>query len=372
MIVLGETLSETFTLPSLTTGQTFTRVASYINQVSSVFAPTFTEISGGAYRYSYTPAVAGFFEWVGTSSTSSEKVTINFDVEATGVTVTVSAATSGALTRTLQKLRRDIADKLDDYVALTATANGNAGATTLIDTYHINAGTEHFNGRDLLCINGTNAGLKRRITATVDTTGTLTLNSALTAQTLTNDTFDVFNRRGVGFPAERYTRAINNAINAAFPSAVIQVDATITGAFDADTPEIVIPAAVTEVITLEAQDSNGDWHVVPKARSRGGDGWFADPSDGGLRLHGARAWATDTLSLRVFGYGRQDELSAESDTCAIRPEFIVAHAAYHLALAAVGNNEMSLRVNNLKKELDEQRIAISVLREPHTAKVRAA
>ena len=372
MWVLGETIQESFTIPSLATGQTFTRTASYVNGVSTVFAPTFSEVGGGVYRYSYTPAVAGSFEWSGTA-TAGDVITLNFEFESTtSITVVISAASSGALTQTYQQLRERLADKFEDLVQLTATDAGNAGKTTLIDTYHVNPGTEHFNGRDVLCTSGSNNGLKRRITGTADTTGTITLNAALTAQTAANDTFDVFNRRGRGFSIEQYNRAINNAINDAYPSAVIAVVANITGAFDADTPEITIPASVTEVVSLEAQDDTGNWHIIPKARSRGGEGWYADSDAGQLRLHGRNAWDVDTLSLRVHGYGRQGTLSAESDTCVIRPEFIVAHAAYHLALGAVGNEDMAVRVNSLKRELDEQRVAIRRLREPSGAKVRAA
>lgn len=367
--VLGETVSQTFYTGN--TGETFTRVASYINGASSVWNPTIAELGSGYYRWSYTPSVAGSFEWSGTGSAGSP-LPINFDVEATGVTVTVSAATSGALTQTFAQLRQRLADKFEDLVQLTATANGNVGKTTLIDTYHINPGTEHYNGRDVLCTSGTNAGLKRRVTGTADTTGTLTLNTALTAATATNDTFDVFNRRGRGFTIDQYNRAINNAINDAFPASVIEVVATITGAFDVDTPEITVPSSLVEVSALEAQDSTGDWRIVPKARSRGGDGWYPDKASGQLRLYGRNAWTVDTLSLRVFGLGRQATLSAESDICAIRPEFIVAHAAYHLALGAVGNEDMAVRVNSLKRELDEQRVMIRKFREPSSAKVRPA
>lgn len=284
----------------------------------------------------------------------------------------MATATTGQLTRTFQQLRQQTADKFEDLVQLVATASGNVGATTIVDTYHINDGTEHFNGRDVLSTHATNnPGLKRRVTATNSTTGTITLNSALTTQTATSDTFDVFNRRGRGFTIDQYNRAINNAILAAYPGAVIQVVASITAAFDVDTPEITVPASVTEVITLEAKDTSGDWHVVPKARSRGGEGWWPDQNAGQLRLHGRNAWDVDTLSLRVHGYGRQDVLSAETDTCAIRPEFVVAHAAYSLALGAVGNEDMAIRVNSLKRELDEQRVAVRKLREPSGAKVRS-
>lgn len=359
----------------------FSTVEAYqVSAAGTTAAVTLTEIGAGEYRISFTPTTptsGSDLQWtahvVYNSGGVFREFSETYDVTAAASTVTVvSTATSGALTQTFAQLRQRVADKFEDLVQLVSTANGNVGKTTLIDTYHINPGTEHFNGRDVLCTSGTNAGLKRRVTGTADTTGTLTLNAALTAATATNDTFDVFNRRGRGFAIDQYNRAINNAINDAYPSSVIAVVASITGAFDADTPEITIPAAVTEVTSLEAQDSRGDWHIIPKARSRGGEGWYADADAGQLRLHGRNAWNVDTLSLRVHGFGRQGTLSSESDTCVIRPEFIVAHAAYHLALGAVGNEDMAVRVNSLKRELDEQRVAIRRLREPSTAKIRAA
>ena len=88
-----------------------------------------------------------------------------------------------------------------------------------------------------------------------------------------------------------------------------------------------------EVNDLEAEDSNGIWHQIPQARTRGGAGWFADGALGQLRLHGTNAWTVNTMNLRVFGQGRQGRLSADSDLCALSPKFIVAHAAYHLALS---------------------------------------
>lgn len=76
--VVGSPVQESFYLGP--TGQTFTRTASYVNGVSTVFAPTFTEIGGGFYRYTYTPAVAGAYEWIGTGSNGSP-IALNFSVE---------------------------------------------------------------------------------------------------------------------------------------------------------------------------------------------------------------------------------------------------------------------------------------------------
>lgn len=366
--VLGETVQESFEVAGAT-GQTFTRTASYINGSATTFNPTFTEIGGGFYRYAYTPAVAGSFEWTGTA-TNGDGVTINFDVEATGVTIVISSAATGGLTQTRAQLRRLVAKRFGDHTALVATANGTT--TTILDTYHVNDGTHHFNGCDIICLNGTNANLRRRVKATATSTGTLTLNSALTAATATSDTFDCFNRAARGYTAEQYDDAINAAIIDAYPAGMIHVVATVGTAFDAETPEVTVPAALVDVTDVELQDSDGDWHIVPKARARGGDGWWADKAAGQLRLHGRAAWMADELTLRMHGLGRQDTLSTDSDVCALNVEYIVAHAAYHLALGYVGNDDMAVRVNDLRSQYNAARSRMRTYRPPHAARVRAA
>lgn len=282
----------------------------------------------------------------------------------------MATASTAQQTQTLLELRRAVADRFDDYTLLTSTANGNVGKTTLIDTQNINPGEQHFNGAQIVCLNGTNAGLTRTITGTDLTTGTLTF-AALTLATAAADTFDVFNRTGRKFKKAQYDRAINRAIVDAWPMGTIMVTAAVSATFDAEVPEITVPVSVSEVIALEYQDENSDWHTVPKAGSRGGDGWFADAASGQLRLNGARAWAVNDKTLRVTGYGRQDALSADSDTCALAPEFIVSRAAYHLALGNVGQDDMAVRVNIFRDESERARVRIARLRDPWSQKVRS-
>ena len=78
--VLGETVSESFTLQSLATGQTFTRVASQVDGVNTTWSPSsFPEIGGGSYRYVYAPSTAGRYWWVGDAD-NGERLTISFTV----------------------------------------------------------------------------------------------------------------------------------------------------------------------------------------------------------------------------------------------------------------------------------------------------
>jgi len=366
-------------LDSLGAAETGKVNADFTNDIYLTSSPgttatgTVSEVSEGRYLITFTPTAAGLWHvaWdvVVDGDTVGFEEIVNAQSSTTATVVSVAGA--GGLTRTRAQLRRQIADRFEDLVMLTATANGST--TTLLDTINVNAGTEHFNGREILFTSGTNDGLVRRITGTTSSTGTLTF-AAVTASTATNDTADVYNRRGRGFTVAQYNRAINNAINDAYPLGMIEVVATVTNpaAFDAETPEITVPASIIDVLELEYADSSGDYHVLPKARRRGGYGWFADPASGQLRLHGRVAASADGLVLRIHGLGRQDELSSDSDTCALSPEYIVARAAYHLALGAVDNEDHAVRVNIFRDESERCRIKLRKMREPFAARVRSA
>jgi len=282
------------------------------------------------------------------------------------------AAGGVSLHPSLITLRRRLADRFDDYTPLVATAAGNVGKTTLIDTANINAGEQHYNGAQLYCTSGVNNALVRTITGTADSTGTLTVHAALTLATASGDTFDVYNRTGRKFKKAQYDRAINTAIDDSWPMGVIEVTANVTTAFAQSTPEVTVPSSISEVTNIEAKDSDGDWHVIPRSRSRGGDGWYSDPSSGQVRIAGYRAWAIDTLSLRVMGYGRQSNLVNDSDSCILASEFVIARAAYHLALANVGQEDMAVRVNIFRDESERARVRIAKLRAPWSQKVRSS
>ena len=370
--VAGDTVSETFTLPSLATGQTFTRTASYVNGSSVVWSPTFTEIAGGAYRYSYattTGSTAGAYEWVGTA-TNGEVVTVNFDLEATtGVTVVVSSTATGALTQTLAQLRRRLARELGDYAQLIATANGTT--TTLIDTQRLTTATQDMKGRILVPTNGTNSGLQRIVTGFTDSTGTLTF-AALTAATSTNDTFDVFNKRGKGFAPSDYDAAINDAINDAFPLCLIEQVATISPAFDADAGgELTVPASFVYVHTVEYQDDDGFWHSIPPGGRYGEYGWSADAAAGELRILGGIGEALDGATVRLTGYGRQGTLSSDGDTCAIPAEWLIYKAAAALCLSALDKDPTyGPRVSVYEQRANGLRTRIRTMRRSGSVMVR--
>jgi len=243
----------------------------------------------------------------------------------------MATATTGQLTQTLAQLRNRVADRLGDRLALTATADGTT--STFKDVLNVTTATENLLGRWLLTSDGT----VHVISGQTNSSSTLTFTPVVASSTTTatGQTANLFNKRGKGFNPTDYKNAINNAINDAYPLGLIAVRASVTNPFDSSSPEITVPASITLVTDLEYQDGNGDWHLIPKSGKYSEYGWRADRTAGELRLFGFPADQIDGLSLRVTGYGRQDELSSDSDTCALNAEFVVSRACYHLCTSAI-------------------------------------
>jgi hypothetical protein len=283
----------------------------------------------------------------------------------------MATATTGVLTVTFDELIRRLADEFGDLVVLTATANGAVGKTTFVDTERVNTGTEDLDGREITFTSGSNDGLSRTITSSVDTTGTLTF-AAVTAQTATSDTAEVTNKRGRGFLRAEYKRWINRAIDRAAGLAKIEALGTVSGLFSVDDPETTVPAALTEVFKVEWQDSNGFWNEIRKASRWGNDGWTAIRGSGKVRIMGAPARQANGRTLQVWGYARQDTLSADSDTCALDTDWVIAWAAYHMGRANLDRKPelaSTLMLMERDERMDEARLRR--LRHPDTMSVRS-
>lgn len=283
----------------------------------------------------------------------------------------MATASTGALTITLANLVRRLADEFGDLVQLTATANGTT--TTFLDTKNVNTGAEELTGREIYFTSGTNSGLARRITATTDSTGTLTF-AAVTTSTATSDTADVFNKRGRGFLRAEYVRWLNRAIDRAWAVARIEALGTVSGTFSADDPEVTVPVALTEVFKVEWQDSSGLWNEVKKAPRWGSDGWTAIRGSGKVRIMGAPAWQANGRTLQVWGYARQDNLSADSDTCALDTDWVISWAAYHMAKSAVASGlkpELENTVMLMREDARMDEARLRRLRHPDTMAVRS-
>ena len=383
--VVNVAITDTFVLRDNTntaiTGKVsgdFATVEAYqISTPGTTAAVTLTEIGAGEYRISFTPTTpttGSDLEWtahlVYNSGGVFREFSESYSVSSVASTVvTVGAATSGSLTQTFAQLIERVARRLGDYEPLTATSNGTT--TTFIDTLGINTATEDMKGRMLITSDGT----AHRVTVFTDSTGTITFTPAVasSATTASGQTAYLLNKRGKGFRLDEYKHAINAAINDAFPLGVIELYDDAVATFDRASPSITVPANFTHVHTVSWTDSDGFLHAIPRASSTNESGWIADAAQGKIRILGGPGWYSDGLAINLTGYGRQGELSAMADTCALNAEYIVARACYHLCYGALDKDQkFQQAATTYLNESMKLRSRIRKDKRPGTVSVRAA
>jgi hypothetical protein len=130
---------------------------------------------------------------------------------------------------------------------------------------------------------------------------------------------------------------------------LIEVVSTIGTAFDMDTPEVTVPAALIEVYAVEWEDTDGIWHKVDRSDKWGHYGWSADPAAGEIRIQGLPARNADGNTIRLYGYGRQATLSADTDTCALDAGWMVARCCYRLMRSGLDRDRASARRSSSTK-----------------------
>ena len=118
---------------------------------------------------------------------------------------------SGSTTRAV--LRQRLSQAIGDYETLTASSNGAADGTTIVDTELANL-TEDDNGIAGWAImsGGTAIGEERRITSYTASSTTITVNHAFSAQIDSADAYELHRIR----PTDKHL-AINRAIESLFP-----------------------------------------------------------------------------------------------------------------------------------------------------------
>jgi hypothetical protein len=263
--------------------------------------------------------------------------------------------------QTRRQLRQRVADVFGDLRTITATANGST--TTFVDTFNVNTGTEDYRKCEILFTSGANNGLASVVTATNQTTGTLTFTPARTA-TVANDTAELYKMRGTGFSLAEYHRAINNAIHELHGVALIPSIVNIVPTFDATTQTFVAPASLTEVYRVEYKDRSDTWNEIRPALRKGESGWTAEPDDY-VRIEGYDAWMADGRPLRVWGYGIQNPLTDDDSVCLYSAEAVVAIAAANLCQSRIDREpKYSSLLLTLLKRAEDARAGARVIREP--------
>ena len=271
--------------------------------------------------------------------------------------------------QTRAQLRRRIADIFGDLRVIEATANGTA--STFIDTFNVNSGTEEYRKCEILFTSGVNAGLASVITNTNTTNGTLTFTPSRSS-TSTGDDAELYKIKGTGFSLAEYHRAINDAIQELDGIALIDTTQAVALAYDAATQTFLVPASIREVYRVEYEDAAGSWQELRPALRAGQMGWTPEPGSGSIRVEGYGAYAADGMDLRVWGYGLQEPLSSDASICYYDAKAVVDIAAANLCTSRIDREpKYASLLLTLMKRAEESKARARVLRDHQSQLVRA-
>ncbi len=229
-------------------------------------------------------------------------------------------------TTTLRDLRRRTAHLLGDVLTATATSAGLT--TTLIDVRGLAVPLDELRSREVVVMSGTASNLARtaRVTTNSYDLRTITFEPALPAITAIGDVVDLYNERGVGWRAEEYRGAINEAIGSVREWALLDATAAIATAFDQASPVIVVPGTLSVVSGIEYLDAEGLWREIAPGRLS------FSVAAGTMTVLPSGSWLADGRTVRLMGYAEQDDLDDDDETIAIHPEFLAYQAAASLLL----------------------------------------
>ena len=282
--------------------------------------------------------------------------------------------TDAVRTTTLEELISRVAFRLGDQVLLESSDAGST--TTFIDTLNIPMGNEDLARRQLVFLSGAYRGNVKIIQLTDAASHTITFDPATAGNVPAGVSAMVINKRAMGYTYLEYKRAINMAIDDAYPiyREAVALDVPV---LDENSPAIDLSAsAINEVYDVQWQDDDGSWWPLAQAAHVGYPGWQVERysnqiiiNDYDLRrdLYG--------VTIRVLGEGKPAPLSTYSDTTRIHPEWLTARACYHLCLMGLDRDITGLRskqVLTFQAEAEQRMTLIRTRREPASRMTRSS
>lgn len=224
-------------------------------------------------------------------------------------------------------LRRSIGRLCGDLIVATATAVGST--TQFTDSVNLVAGEDVLVGRQAYYVTGhaSNVGTLRRISAN-DDAGTFTVSTAWAQASAVNDVVELFASRSVSPTPTEIHEKINEVIRSVGESHLSVVDdASVT--FDATDPYIDIPEGWIGLTDAFWTDTQGIRQRIPKA-DRTLHRWLG--TNGQIELTGMARGQADSAVITLVGVTPAQELTTDSATTSINPDWITKQAAGELLI----------------------------------------
>lgn len=240
--------------------------------------------------------------------------------------------------RSLVEIRRAVGNRSGDMVLLTATA---AGTTTLLaDRNNLWLPDDSCRGRMLLFLDGLNAGEKRVVTASAQSTTQVEWGVALPVAVADGDVAELWRKRGQGYdPIADVNAAINTNIRIAAAYTWTDDMESIVAPFDVTTGAFAVPADVRVIAAVEYEDGGGRWNAIPLAGSIATDGWSLNRGAGTVALNGSYGRLANSRAIRLRVLRDLAALDDDDDTTSVSFEWLVAQTEADLLKIAYTRKE---------------------------------
>lgn len=247
--------------------------------------------------------------------------------------LTVRRAAAGGTT--LKQLRRRLMRRLKDGLTLTATAATDG--QTFTDVNNLFLGNDKYAGRTAYACDGANAGTQRAVVSNSYESSTLTFRPSFPSAFLVGDEIDLLSERGMGWRADEYHGAINDAIADAAPMGGTPYSAVLDDAF-AYGERLTIPDEFETIDAVEYEDAQGFWLPVAPASSAFASGWWAAVDSAELSIGGALANLANGRSIRLVGTATPRPLESDDDATGVNAEWLEARALEYLLSSGLRND----------------------------------
>lgn len=248
-----------------------------------------------------------------------------WDVEKKTVSASAGVFIDSPTGLSLGEIRAMLARQQRDYIKVIAT-QGSEGKL-LYDEFNLVENTDHFRGAEVICKTGhfTNVGVKRKVETSRYETAHVQFTKDYPHPIAEGDVFEFFHFARTGFTIQEYDDAINDAIKNAWPQNREKMYVDPEYLYERDNG-IAIPDVLTHVHDIHFF-AGGRWYSVPPGRMLGDEGWVVDRARRRIHLGGIYNWNAENSPVRIYGYGRPNVLTNDTDRTSTDIEWIMESAS---------------------------------------------
>lgn len=232
-----------------------------------------------------------------------------------------------AIGTTRREIRQRLGFALGDMILLEAESGTT---TTLVDSNHIHPAS--YRGRFVYFYSGANNGKMRRIVNAEPPQ--IEWDTPLASAIVAGVKAELWNMNGVGFRPDIVSEHIRNAHRKAIESDLLPlVDTSLT--YSSTDNTISVPTDFRAITGVQFDLGNGQWYSIPRAARVSGPGYWVNRYTREIEINGQPRYYASGNTIRLLGYGRENELTDDSATTITNAEWLIAEAGRSLIMATL-------------------------------------